>query len=561
MSQQFIAPGPGPWELESTHFPRPLPRFIEQDVVDNSSRAFKLTTARYGLLLDYLKFATVNRWAYMQPVPYLAPEGASGPPPAAVLWLLTRLHPKMRSRIATSKRAFATKQWRRDLEAWDREDKPQAIRQHLQIQAVDVAALDDLALSQHLAAARAHLIAMLMLHHKYTGTILVVGGDYLAGAQAWTGAEPGELLELVAGTSPVSLGFAAEELAAAGEAIKGSATAAEAFNLTDASAALASLAADPAAGPAVTAYLDVVRYRSVGYDVGDPIADELPDQLIAALKTASEGRAERREPADPAAIRARVPAEFRADFDERLAEFRHINRLRDERGQYSDGWGTGLARRAILEVGRRLQDRGLLHDARHAVDLTPNELTDLLLRGTGPSADDVERHYTYRTSAKVADAPASLNGDAPPPPPVTLLPKAARRAAMAADATMHNLFSASASPNEDRTLRGLPVSPGRYIGTARLIDSPDDFGRLEQGDILVTRSTSPYFKVILPLLGAIVTDRGGQLSHAAIVAREFGIPAVVGTRDATTTIPDGATIEVDSIAGEVRLHTGTPVPA
>ncbi|MDN5795772.1 MAG: hypothetical protein L0H79_08470 [Intrasporangium sp.] len=65
--------------------------------------------------------------------------------------------------------------------------------------------------------------------------------------------------------------------------------------------------------------------------------------------------------------------------------------------------------------------------------------------------------------------------------------------------------------------------------------------------------TSPYFNVVLPLLGAIVTDRGGQLSHAAIVAREYGIPGVVGTRDATMTIPDGVRVRVDGTTGEVRL--------
>ena len=71
--------------------------------------------------------------------------------------------------------------------------------------------------------------------------------------------------------------------------------------------------------------------------------------------------------------------------------------------------------------------------------------------------------------------------------------------------------------------------------------------------MLVTRNTGPSFNVVLPLLGAIVTDRGGQLSHAAIVAREYGIPAVVGTREATTMFPDGALVRVDGDKGIVEL--------
>jgi pyruvate,water dikinase len=76
---------------------------------------------------------------------------------------------------------------------------------------------------------------------------------------------------------------------------------------------------------------------------------------------------------------------------------------------------------------------------------------------------------------------------------------------------------------------------------------------LQQGDVLVTRSTASSFNVVLPLLGAVVTDRGGQLCHAAIVAREYGIPGVVGTREATTLIPDGARVRVDGARGEIHV--------
>jgi phosphoenolpyruvate synthase/pyruvate phosphate dikinase len=99
----------------------------------------------------------------------------------------------------------------------------------------------------------------------------------------------------------------------------------------------------------------------------------------------------------------------------------------------------------------------------------------------------------------------------------------------------------------------LSVNAGVYEGRARLVLDASDFSKLEQGDILVTRATSPYFNVVLPLLGALVTDRGGQLCHAAIVAREYGIPGIVGTKVATTTIADGARIRVDGSTGEVRL--------
>jgi phosphoenolpyruvate synthase/pyruvate phosphate dikinase len=122
-------------------------------------------------------------------------------------------------------------------------------------------------------------------------------------------------------------------------------------------------------------------------------------------------------------------------------------------------------------------------------------------------------------------------------------------------AVLSNLFLTSDEDNTATVLHGLSVNEGMYEGTARLVDDAADFGRIQQGDVLVTRNTSPYFNVVLPLLGAIVTDRGGQLSHAAIVAREYGIPGVVGTREATTTIPDGARVRVDGTTGEVHVLT------
>ena len=138
-----------------------------------------------------------------------------------------------------------------------------------------------------------------------------------------------------------------------------------------------------------------------------------------------------------------------------------------------------------------------------------------------------------------------------------ILPPAARRGMRAAGTMMANLFVDSDKANTETVLNGLSVNDGTYEGPARLVDSPADFGRIRQGDVLVTRNTSPYFNVVLPLLGAIVTDRGGQLSHAAIVAREYGIPGVVGTRDATRVISDGARVRVDGTTGEVHVLDGS----
>ena len=115
------------------------------------------------------------------------------------------------------------------------------------------------------------------------------------------------------------------------------------------------------------------------------------------------------------------------------------------------------------------------------------------------------------------------------------------------------MFGSSEEQHEEHLVRGLAASPGVYEGPARRVAGPSEFDRIVRGDVLVTESTSEAFNILLPLLGAIVTDSGGLLSHAAIVAREYGIPGVVGTREATGLIPDGTRVRVDGDAGEVAV--------
>ena len=102
-------------------------------------------------------------------------------------------------------------------------------------------------------------------------------------------------------------------------------------------------------------------------------------------------------------------------------------------------------------------------------------------------------------------------------------------------------------------MRGISVSTGQYEGYARVIERIDDLHQLQKGEVLVTRSTSTAFNFVLPLVGAIVTDRGGLMSHAAIVAREYGLPGLVGCQVAVQTIPNGARVRVDADKGEVIL--------
>ena len=109
---------------------------------------------------------------------------------------------------------------------------------------------------------------------------------------------------------------------------------------------------------------------------------------------------------------------------------------------------------------------------------------------------------------------------------------------------------AEVAPDE---LRGAPASRGQVTGPARILHGPEEGVRLQPGDILVCVMTTPAWTPLFSMASGIVTETGGPLSHPAITAREYGIPAVVAVKDATARIRDGQIITVDGGAGTVSL--------
>jgi pyruvate,water dikinase len=116
--------------------------------------------------------------------------------------------------------------------------------------------------------------------------------------------------------------------------------------------------------------------------------------------------------------------------------------------------------------------------------------------------------------------------------------------------TINSWLSQADNPNE---LKGFGASPGVVEGAARVIHTVDEISRLKDGDILVCAVTAPSWAPIFGKIGAAVSDIGGTMSHAAIVAREYGLPAVVGTGDGTKRIKDGQRIRVDGSSGRVTI--------
>jgi phosphohistidine swiveling domain-containing protein len=199
-------------------------------------------------------------------------------------------------------------------------------------------------------------------------------------------------------------------------------------------------------------------------------------------------------------------------------------------------------RRVILEYGRRLAQAGALDAVSDVFYLMPDELQngrDVSMNQLVQERKKEMEHYRHVT----------------PPPMLGTMPafEMTDGGSMVRAMFKGELIPANTSNTEMNKVKGLPGSAGRARGTARVIHSLAEAGKLQPGDVLVTVATEPPWTPLFATASAVVTDSGGVLSHSAVVAREYRIPAVVGAGNATTTFKDGQLIEVDGDAGTVRV--------
>ena len=159
-----------------------------------------------------------------------------------------------------------------------------------------------------------------------------------------------------------------------------------------------------------------------------------------------------------------------------------------------------------------------------------------------------------RAWALAHPGPASYGTDPGPPPSMEALPAPARQAMKALLWGVECIVGPHRAGESDDGLRGLAASSGCYTGPVRIIRDEKEFGRIRAGDVLVCPTTSPVWSMLFPSIGALVTDTGGILSHPAIIAREYHVPAVVAARQATALLRDGETVTVDGTAGTVERH-------
>lgn len=545
-------PGPGTWELDSAHFEPTVSR-VASELISHGTRAgmadgFELL----GAPLRTIETEFVRGGMYQRLVPLVAADTDGPEPPAFVLKAVTRIHPAFRRRAKRSVRAIEERMWLGEFDRWEREWKPRLLDRNRALASVDVAELSDTDLAAHLDEVVEHLRWSTPLHFRLHCSDLGPIGLLLVRCED-LGVDPGAVMAALAGSSP-STSAPADALAEIGRELRASSGAAP-RSLDDVRAASERSAA------LLDAYLAEYGSRlTTGYDVTALTLSELPEVVLASVVEAYESAGGSQPSAtttDAAAARGdaalsevldSTSGSHRAELQRMIDDARLLYGLRDENGPLTWEWPAGILRRAMVEAAGRLADRGRIASESHVFDLDAIELSSVL-RGRGvPTSAELSTRHAERLGFDDLEHPAYL-GVAPSDPPFDILP-GEMPTLMRAVVTVIGLLEAREAADR---LSGTGIGTAPYRGTARVVASAEEaIDRAEPGDVIVTRLTVPTFNSVLAMAGAVVTEHGGLLCHTAVIARELGIPAVVGVPGALS-IPDGVQIEVDPVAGVVRL--------
>lgn len=493
----WAAPQKGEWRGLHDHFPRALTPEFQGLLVEGMVAGEADHFARYGLPARTMRPELVHGRVFIAAEPLVGPF-TDRLPPTAVLWLAARLVPAFLRRSWAARRALTDRIWLAEADDWYGVDRPAWQERNEILAAVDPSALGDDALVEHLRATRANAGAGYRRHFELHGTDLMPTALYLTRSAEW-GIDVGTAARLLAGSSPASTGRE---------------------GLPD--------------WALVT-----------GYDVDERAACELPPRATAPKRASGSEVVHAVE----ALVRGQVPREHRAEWELRLADARATCGVRDDNGVLTAAWPVGLLRRAMVAVGDRLVARGALRHREHAVELTVDELAGLLLDATGRTADEAAARQAERRRLSHEPAPVVLGPSQDLP--LGALPRSMRLMGRSL-LTLRDL--GITPPGERPPLQGDGIGDHAVTGPACVAADPvDALTRFVPGDILITAGTAPAWNTVIALAGGVVTEEGGPLSHAAVIAREVGIPALVGAAEAVALIPDGATVELDPVSGTVRV--------
>ncbi|HET7702154.1 MAG TPA: PEP-utilizing enzyme [Candidatus Limnocylindrales bacterium] len=284
----------------------------------------------------------------------------------------------------------------------------------------------------------------------------------------------------------------------------------------------------------------------VSEDLQEPSWNADPGPLLADLAArrrrdpAVQAKRQAAREAEAEALERQIRADLAdepadaATFERLLSVARAIGPLTEGHNYWIDRMCGDRLYRFTRRIGAILVATDVLDRPDDITHLHRDEVRELLLEPADRRALISERIAEHAHLATLVP-PRTLG--APPPP----------------EREVDRFDGVRVTATEPDTLRGTGASAGTVRAVARVVAGPADFDRVAPGEIVVARASNPGWVPLFGIAGGFVTDTGGVLSHAAVVAREFGLPAVVGSGEATTRITDGQIIEIDGTTGLIRL--------
>lgn len=546
MEFDWKAPGPGQWALDRSHYPGGSTPLVQALMCATAPKAMARVFSELGVPVETMSVEFLRGFMYTRMRPLIGPDRpAKKLPPRWILKLAVRLHPEMRRRARAAEITLASEPWVDVIADWHKGGKVSIEEGNYALQMVPLEELDGSGLMQHARKCWANCLTNWEQHFWLHGYDLGPIGKLLHESERWD-IDALELLPLLEGASPSTSGPTrqAAEISRMVRSIGAEpATLAELRNVS------------PAVANALDNYLERKRWVLFSrYDVDGLTLGERPEIVFATIMAAEDRQSDAELMARTAAIRNRVPLPDQDEFDALLTSARDAMDLRDDNGPVTAEWTLGLLRRALLAIGDRMVVEGAFEDRALALEVRAEELSAATIREL-PDGEQLAARRAERALHSKLDPPWLL-GPAEVAPPLDVLPTALADMVSMVQKVVRHLGMDGDTVGDG--LQGSGVGTNSYRGTARVAASPEEaLDRLQPGDVLVVACTTPAYNLVLALAGAVVTAAGGPMSHAAVIARELGIPAVVGARTALVDIADGSLIEVDPVAGVVRVLAAT----
>ncbi len=553
---EVVPPESGFWESAAKDFTQPVTPITVDLYFSTMSEAIGAFFREFGILLDGMDMKVIGGHPYTRMVPPGGKDGA--PPPPFLMKILFRLVPSLRSKVRTAERAIEERRdqhyvdhwhstWRPELDRWIENFLDSDLSEMPQRELLDVLedARDQMetGMRAHFLVLPAHFLALSDLYffleehldwskEKIARLTCGISTETSAGTHAL-----GRLARLATdhlGTPPVEVdqvrrlreenaNFAAEFESYR----RGWGLMIQSFDLD---------APIEAEDPGL---IDerIVHYATVGYD---------PDEVESTM------RRRREEAAEEARESLRKIGEgLDARFDTLLKMIDIGLPVRDDTGLMTLRL-FGAIRLLLLEIGARLQSNESVESPDDVVYLRLDELREALVRG-GDQRPTVLLRKGERKWAMLNPGPHSWGEDPGDPPAIEVLPKGMHRIMKGLFWQIENDLAPSIPEDQEGGVNGIGASVGVVTGRVRVIRDVREFEDLEQGEILVCPMTTPAWGSVFPLIGGIVADAGGVLSHPAIIAREFGVPAVVGAGSATSRLKTGDLVRIDGSTGRVDI--------